>query len=203
MIVQMLLSIMPLALAIVSVQDQDTILAMHNGARSSVDPPAGNMMQLTWDESLAASAQAWAQTCPTSHSLSRNNVGENLAWGSPSLSATRAVQLWLNEKSSYSFGGNTCAGTCGHYTQAIWADTNRVGCGMQVCGPGSTGNPTTSWVCHYSPAGNYIGERPYQANPSCSLCPQGFRCLANLCSPIETSQLLPTTVCHYRSPHVM
>ncbi|MDO9190699.1 MAG: CAP domain-containing protein [Sulfurimicrobium sp.] len=45
---------------------------------------------------------------------------------------------------------------CGHYTQLVWKKTTAVGCGMAVCG-----SRDQIWVCQYSPAGNWAGQKPY------------------------------------------
>jgi len=52
---------------------------------------------------------------------------------------------------------------CGHCTQIIWKATTGVGCAHVSC---TTSSPFGSgiWdysVCDYTPAGNYVGQRPY------------------------------------------
>lgn len=71
------------------------------------------------------------------------------------------------------YDSNTCSpGTCscisfqcnacGHYTQVVWRDSERLGCGVGDCTGGGE-----IWVCNYDPPGNVIpsGEtkpsRPY------------------------------------------
>ena len=48
------------------------------------------------------------------------------------------------------------ASGCGHYTQVIWRNTQRVGCGVAVCPNGAE-----IWTCNYDPPGNYLGQNPY------------------------------------------
>jgi hypothetical protein len=65
--------------------------------------------------------------------------------------------MWVQEARSFNPASGGCApgAVCGHYTQVVWRSTHLVGCGMVSCGGSEV------WVCNYSPAGNYVGERPY------------------------------------------
>ncbi len=97
------------------------------------------------------------------------DVGENLFWASPVMysngtsalqpvTATQVVDSWGAENKDYNYQSNTCkkGQICGHYTQVVWRDTTQIGCGKAVCSDNSQ-----VWVCQYSPAGNYIGKKPY------------------------------------------
>jgi pathogenesis-related protein 1 len=141
------------------------ILSAHNTARAAVGVPA-----LTYSDTLANSAQAWAnhlkntRNCNMQHSS--GNVGENLYWASAwsngpaqQIAPQQAVDSWVKEKTDYDYSSNSCAPgkMCGHYTQVVWKNTQQVGCGMAVCD--SPKNQV--WVCQYSPPGNYIGQKPY------------------------------------------
>ncbi len=57
---------------------------------------------------------------------------------------------------------NTCQNgqVCGHYTQLVWANSNRVGCARVTC-PSMTYKYNI--LCDYAPAGNYVGQWPYIA----------------------------------------
>merc|ERR1712187_577749 len=109
---------------------------------------------LTWDPAIAANAQQYATstggTMRHSSYTSRQgvggfNVGENLASG---VTDAGAVDMWYNEIQHTSgglvseFGINT-----GHYTQVVWRDTSRLGCGIQG----------TLLVCQYGEGGNMAG----------------------------------------------
>jgi hypothetical protein len=48
---------------------------------------------------------------------------------------------------------------CGHYTQVVWRNTERVGCGYSTCQ--AQGFNFEVWVCNYDPPGNFIGQAPY------------------------------------------
>jgi pathogenesis-related protein 1 len=144
----------------------DEIVSSHNSWRAQVGVPA-----LKYSSELAKSAQAWADHlqktngCTMRHSDSDGKTGENLFWGSAwsngkfrDISSRYVVDNWSDEKPDYDYARNTCTAgrMCGHYTQVVWSDTRRVGCGAAVCGDNSQ-----VWVCHYEPAGNWLGEKPY------------------------------------------
>ncbi len=48
---------------------------------------------------------------------------------------------------------------CGHYTQIVWKNTERIGCGKATAR--RDGIFKVYWVCQYDPSGNYVGQRPY------------------------------------------
>ena len=74
--------------------DKNVIVSLHNKFRSQValgqesrglpgpQPPAANMLEMTWDNELAAVAQRWADQCQFGHDsirdVSRFRVGQNV-----------------------------------------------------------------------------------------------------------------------------
>ncbi|MQL74780.1 hypothetical protein Taro_007146 [Colocasia esculenta] len=66
--------------------------------------------------------------------------------------------MWENEKQYYDYASNSCIGeqVCRHYTQVVWADTKRVGCGHAKCD-----NGVDIVVCNYDPSGNVGIQWPY------------------------------------------
>jgi pathogenesis-related protein 1 len=167
-------------------------IAETNAWRAEVGAPP-----LAWDDTIAKVAQSWAdnlerQGCDMVHSTSEwqkaaykaaggpeESLGENIAWACcddpPKQGGIQVVDMWASEKKSYAYGatGDECTshdgGTVGHYTQLVWAESNKMGCGMASCG-----NKGTVWVCNFYPAGNWMGEAPFcKANvpstmPMCS-----------------------------------
>ncbi|WP_438038673.1 CAP domain-containing protein [Sorangium sp. So ce128] len=140
--------------------------AAHNAARAAVDPPAEQPLPpLSWSSELAAVAQAHVAKCVFRHSA--NGYGENLFATSSGASPTPedVVGSWISEAVSYDLASNACSGaTCGHYTQVVWADSLRLGCGIASCADGSPfegGSAWQFWVCTYDPPGNFVGQRPY------------------------------------------
>jgi len=131
--------------------------AAHNAVRT----PLG-IADLSWDTTVAVVAQAYAEqlaseNCAFYHSM--GSYGENLYWAK-GFEPTPAdvTNSWASEVQFYDYATNSCTPgeMCGHYTQIVWADTERVGCGMAYCSDGSE-----VWVCNYDPPGNWIGEWPY------------------------------------------
>jgi uncharacterized protein YkwD len=136
------------------------ILAAHNRERDSL-----NIAPLRWNESLAASAQLWANhlaaTGSFEHAPERASdpQGENLWAGTKNAFALESrVGAWIREKKFFKqgiFPQNSTTGRIedvGHYTQLIWRDTRDVGCAT------ATGREEEVLVCRYSSAGNYVGE---------------------------------------------
>lgn len=139
------------------------ITALHNQARAAVSPkPAVAIPQLVWNATVAAAAQAVANTCMFQHSS--NGYGENI-YASAGTAPTPAavVSSWTAEAANYNYNNNTCASTCGHYTQVVWRSSQRLGCAQQTCTKNSPFPGFTTWnfwVCDYDPPGN-SGGRPY------------------------------------------
>jgi pathogenesis-related protein 1 len=133
------------------------ILKAHNDARAEL-----GLNPLKWSLPLQAYATAYSLKrkldCKLEHSHGR--YGENLFWGSPYgyYNYTDAVNDWVSEKQYYDYNSNTCQPDqmCGHYTQVVWAKTERVGCAEVKC---SNGDQFVA--CNYDPPGNWDGEKPY------------------------------------------
>ena len=48
----------------------------------------------------------------------------------------------------------------GHYTQVVWAESDKVGCGVTTYKDGAWF--TTLYVCNYGPNGNYLQGQMYR-----------------------------------------
>ncbi len=140
------------------------ITVAHNNARAAVMPaPPTPMPPLMWSSTVAAAAQAWSDNCMFAHG-GMGNYGQNIYASAGSTAADAVVADWVAEKANYDYASNTCSGTCGHYTQVVWAASLNLGCGVTNCTQNSPfqGFPSWQmWVCDYDPAGNFNGERPY------------------------------------------
>jgi pathogenesis-related protein 1 len=141
-----------------------------DAVRAAVTEPANYsgtwtpLPNVTWSDTVAASAQAWAtnlattQNCGLTHE-SQKTYGENLAMGT-NLTPQGAVNLWAGEKNLYTYSAKYSqadfnAGS-GHYTQLVWRTSIQVGCGSATC----SGNVVVI-SCRFLPPGNYIGQPVY------------------------------------------
>ncbi|XP_023262151.1 cysteine-rich secretory protein LCCL domain-containing 2 [Seriola lalandi dorsalis] len=180
--------------------DREEIIQLHNKLRGVVYPTASNMEYMVWDDELERSATHWAGECQWDHGPQDllMSIGQNLAvhWGRYRSPAFH-VQAWYDEVKDYTYPyphecnpwcPERCSGPmCTHYTQLVWATTNRVGCAVHVCPKmdvwGEIWENAVYLVCNYSPKGNWIGEAPYQHGRPCSQCPPSYGggCRNNLC----------------------
>jgi pathogenesis-related protein 1 len=138
-----------------------------NTVRAAVTQPANYtgtwapLPKVTWSDSVAASAQAWANNLATTQNCNlvhenQDTYGENLAMGT-NLTPQQAVAMWAGEKNLYTWSATYSmadfdAGS-GHYTQLVWRTSVQVGCGRATCG-----SNTVVICCRFSPPGNYIGR---------------------------------------------
>jgi len=175
-------------------QDQAYIVDQHNKLRSQVaqgrtiQPPASNMRQMSWDNELAMIAQRWADQCQYGHDCascrktSRFNAGQNvfltIEHRFDSTKWARAIQAWFHDEIRifpkshvYPFVFRT---KTGHYSAMVWAHTNKVGCGVTTYNHG--GRIGRLYVCNYGPAGNIPGAAMYQIGNSCTRCPKYSQC---------------------------
>jgi pathogenesis-related protein 1 len=125
---------------------QSQILNEHNVKRA-----LHGVSALSWDSTLEAYAQAYADKYDCSGTLTHSGgqYGENLALG---YTVTGSVDAWYDEGANYDYG-STCS-VLDHFTQVVWKSTTKVGCGQKQCGS----YYGTYIICSYDPAGNYIGE---------------------------------------------
>lgn len=128
-----------------SYDQKNSCLDAHNKARNS-----RGIDSLIWDESLSVKATAFASTIQGNLRHSHTpNEGENLYAGMGG--CVSAVNSWLSESVNYHNEpiGQGNFEKYGHYTQVLWTNTKKVGCG-QV---------SNTVVCRYFPPGNIQGYR--------------------------------------------
>lgn len=136
--------------------DKQVLLDKHNEWRAKYNTPA-----LVWDDAVALVAQDWANQMAASGVFAHrqgNKYGENIWAGSAGFfPITSSIDNWGGEEQNYDVNTNTCATgkVCGHFTQVVWRNTARLGCGK------ATGNGNDYVVCNYDPPGNFVGESPF------------------------------------------
>mmetsp|Transcript_51618 Transcript_51618/g.99762 ORF Transcript_51618/g.99762 Transcript_51618/m.99762 type:complete len:508 (+) Transcript_51618:74-1597(+) len=121
-----------------------------------------------WAHDPNNGAQGWGENLAMSYSSLGNQISTS--------GLTGFVQAWYDEveDTQWTADGtgaiskiypnpqaqcksyNNATGKCmiGHYTQVVWAKSNKVGCGAVVCGSGLLGDGGVFLVCKYTPAGN-------------------------------------------------
>lgn len=145
------------------------VLAAHNRERTSL-----GLRPLGWSESLADGARRWAEHLAAlgrlehSRPEERDRAGENLWLGTAGhYRPEDMVGDWIAEKRDFVAHGafpNGAArpgkswGAVGHYTQLVWRDTTRVGCGLASSGawdvlPVRRGTSSSSAVLRGGPGG--------------------------------------------------
>lgn len=173
------------------------IIKAHNRARSITKPTASNMLRITWDNALARTAVGYTRKCIYEHNPDPTHtrfgyIGENLfiSTGLPfnAKLLDHAVRAWDQEKTVYNYYKDSCrkGNICGHYTQIVWADTFKIGCGVTRCGGinvrGRRWKNAILFACNYGPGGNYDGTKPYERGVKCKNCATGDRCVGKLCA---------------------
>lgn len=135
------------------------VVAIHNQVRI-----AEGVGPVTWDRSLAAAADGYAQQLATGGSWGhspnalRDGQGENLWMGTRgAFSVDQMVWAWASERSMFRRGAFPAVSRTGrwedvgHYTQMIWPRSTRVGCAIR------SSSRNDYLVCRYSPGGNVMG----------------------------------------------
>eukprot|EP00339_Tiarina_fusa_P025554 CAMPEP_0117048014 /NCGR_PEP_ID=MMETSP0472-20121206/33175_1 /TAXON_ID=693140 ORGANISM="Tiarina fusus, Strain LIS" /NCGR_SAMPLE_ID=MMETSP0472 /ASSEMBLY_ACC=CAM_ASM_000603 /LENGTH=1139 /DNA_ID=CAMNT_0004760921 /DNA_START=128 /DNA_END=3547 /DNA_ORIENTATION=- len=151
---------------------KQAIIDFHNNLRANVSPPpVSPLTPLTYSNSVAAAAAAWASDCPagfedfSSAPYSKNRYSINGDKTNDAISFTnRAMEAWASKKANYTLttDGETCSvSNCGSYKIMIWDNdnypTDKVGCAIQYC----SGDDRTYLLCYYDGPGNYVGMVPY------------------------------------------
>lgn len=175
---------------------QTEIAARHNAFRRNVQPTASDMLKMSYDEKVAASAQAWVDKCvlahgpPSTRTLNGYEMGENLFYSQQVYSWDVVISTWYDEVSHYKYPNVSTNGqSIGHYTQVIWNSSYKVGCGVASCP-----NNIYLYGCHYYRAGNFHNWPPYKEGPSCGSCPNNCedKLCTNPCDKINNFLNCPT-----------
>ncbi|NXP65293.1 PI16 inhibitor, partial [Chloropsis cyanopogon] len=181
--VLLVLSVLELSWSL-SDEEKKIILDEHNKYRSQVSPPAQAMMKMSWDTDLEVGAQAQAEHC-----IWGQNGGQgrkNLFATASTLDVKLAIEEWNGERKFYNLTTSKCVPEqmCDNYTQLVWAQTTRIGCGKSFCEKidGLDTENVHLLVCSYYPPSDAKNKKPYWTGPSCKKCPRGTVCVDNLCA---------------------
>ncbi|XP_046663030.1 scoloptoxin SSD976-like [Homalodisca vitripennis] len=186
------------------VEHRKELLKVHNELRQKVaqgkeegQPPAANMMKLSWNNEAEDIAQRWAERCTFAHDKCRTmkdgtRAGQNLAKASINSEVDTISKIVVKCIGSFysevefmdpavvaSFQGTTGKDgkDIGHYTALVSSNTTQVGCGfVQKKEIYSNKFQDIFLVCNYVPTGNLLYMPLYKEGPACSECPSGSRC---------------------------
>nr|XP_056712797.1 ancylostoma secreted protein-like [Euleptes europaea] len=174
---------------------QQEIMGKHNEIRRNVDPPAENMLKMVWNETIAESAQNWADECSLNISsvekrtLNGMMCSENIFYTNYLTTWTKAIEAWEKRKDffKYGVGPTDTSRSIASYTQLIWYSSYQAGCGVALC---PRENDFYFYVCQYCPAANRedLLAKPYKKGQSCKACPDA--CEDKLCKMLLSTVLL-------------
>ena len=148
---------------------RNELLDAHNNFRRSVEPPATNMLKMSWDNDLEYLAIKWVEGCKWGHDSyiaksvpgSFTSAGQNgYAGGLGNM--TGIVNAWHSEVKDFIYGSDTNSykrsGPIGHYTAVVWAESYKLGCGGAYC------DGSGYFFCNYGPPGNWANKLPTPYN---------------------------------------
>ena len=117
-----------------SALDQTSIVDAINGVRAGVSPPASDMIEIVWDETLATAAETDSLNCEMEIHDPPNGVIAAFSSVVPDY-AQIITQSWNSESSNFAYAANQCTipGLCDNYKQLVWASSTNVGCAAAAC----------------------------------------------------------------------
>nr|KAF6461666.1 cysteine rich secretory protein 1 [Molossus molossus] len=168
---------------------QSEIVNLHNALRRKVQPTAGNMLKMSWEEDAAANARELSKFCEEGESnafqrrIKNTFCGENTYLTPYPISWSQVIGSWYNESKHFKYGKWAPAHQerrVRNYTQVVWATSYLIGCGASPCCKRKL--PQYFYVCHYCHEGNdpELRNKPYRLGNPCKECPQN--CDNKLCT---------------------
>ncbi|KAG8191105.1 hypothetical protein JTE90_010029 [Oedothorax gibbosus] len=137
------------------------------------------MLEMEWDDHLAKQAQAWAEQCEFEHDnpidKDGEEAGQNIGWEGRSDDKPEwkgMIQSFYDEVKDFDpkdIHKLIDDDDTGHFTQVIWAESSRIGCGY-VRYVGEDGGNEFLYGCNYAPGGNFEDSPVYEVGKPCSKC---------------------------------
>uniref|UniRef100_A0A1B6JRI5 SCP domain-containing protein n=1 Tax=Homalodisca liturata TaxID=320908 RepID=A0A1B6JRI5_9HEMI len=181
-----------------STKHRKKILNLHNKLRQKVargeedgQPPAADMMKLSWNNEAEDIAQRWSERCQKGHDSCRimmdgTSAGQNVAaltsnTSDRTVTVTRCFNSWYEEvkyvtnstiyrfNSSYDDNGTAI----GDYTALVNSKTKQIGCGYVERFAEKEVLHDVILVCNYVPSGNVLNEAVYKEGDHSTACPEG------------------------------
>ena len=79
-------------------------------------------------------------------------IGQNLFWYWGSFTGEKIADMWYESESQYNYDSPGYSSSTGDFTQIVWKNTKKIGCGYACTGKECYG------ICTYYPAGNYLNQ---------------------------------------------
>ncbi|RWS29763.1 Venom allergen 5-like protein, partial [Leptotrombidium deliense] len=204
-----------------NVKDIKKILRDHNLYRNKVALgeefannllPSSNMLKIEWDKELATVAQAHASQCLFEHDCNKCREVDNFSVGQnlyqKKSRATKVTAAWDEAIAAFydeikyvtpdiieSYIPETSTDVYSHFTQLIWADTWKIGCGYAAYHINDTlFNIEELYTCNYGPSGNVLFEKVYKNGTAVSDCPPNSsqsRIYSGLCNAKQNGPQKP------------
>ena len=131
-----------------------TILNKHNYYRGLHQ--VGNLKRDTTLERIAQdTAEYMKQIDNFSFATEKYNgkaIGQNLFWYWGSFTGDKIADMWYESESQYDYKNPRYNSATGDFTQVVWKNTEKIGCGYACTGKECYG------ICTYYPAGNYNNQ---------------------------------------------
>ena len=151
----------------------EVLLAQHNKYRKMHDAPEltldNELIKLATDYSaaLAYKQDNYSITPSGNKNKNKEKLGENIFTCTSMLKtdcydieSTKPVDEWYNEIKNYNFSQPGFTIDSSHFSQLVWKETTKMGCGASVKDDGAT----YKVVCNYYTAGNIINKAKFEEN---------------------------------------
>ena len=155
----------------------EVLLAQHNKYRKMHNVPElvldNELIKLAQDYSAALAYKKNDEFSKYSVSPSgaknknKENLGENiftctsvLKTNCYDITSTKPVDVWYNEIKNYNFSEPGFNIDSSHFSQLIWKETTKIGCGASV----ADDEVTFKVVCNYYKAGNILNKEKFEEN---------------------------------------
>uniref|UniRef100_A0A5K3FIN4 SCP domain-containing protein n=1 Tax=Mesocestoides corti TaxID=53468 RepID=A0A5K3FIN4_MESCO len=167
-----------------TVEERTRIMELLTEVRESVDPPASNMMMLTYSSELESIAKDWIANCSV--------LAPDPRYLPENVSATQSFDYVFRPS----------------FESMVTATATAVGCSQRHCFNRTEHLPAMYYTtCLYKPVKIIITERPYNQGNSCSACPESFTCqrkqCVNISSVVTTSPSTTTSSSATLSPIIL